>query len=113
MSDKELLQEILKQIASAIQKILRRFEPFSNSAEFIDTEKGQDMLDSICMQLIAIGESLKNIDKITQGTYFSQYPEIDWKKAKGLRDIMSQSGNNGTIQYVDNTRFLNHHSIAF
>ena len=38
---------------------------------------------------IAIGESLKNIDKITEKKLLSQYPEIDWKGAKGMRDIIS------------------------
>ena len=41
------------------------------------------------MQLIAIGESLKNIDKITNKTLLSNYPEVDWKGAKGIRDIIS------------------------
>jgi uncharacterized protein with HEPN domain len=35
------------------------------------------------MMLIVIGESLKNLDKITEGTLLSQYPEVDWKKAMG------------------------------
>lgn len=41
------------------------------------------------MVIIAIGESLKNIDKITNKKLLVQYPEIDWKGAKGLRDIIS------------------------
>ena len=50
---------------------------------------GLEKLDAICMQLIAIGESLKNFDKITNQSLLPQYPRIDWKKAKGLRDIIS------------------------
>ena len=41
------------------------------------------------MQLIAIGESLKNIDKITDKELLEKYPQIDWKGAKGMRDIIS------------------------
>ena len=41
------------------------------------------------MLLIATGESLKNIDKITEKQLLSCYPEIDWKGAKGMRDIIS------------------------
>ncbi len=33
--------------------------------DFCDTKEGQEKLDSICMKLIAVGESLKNIYKIT------------------------------------------------
>ncbi len=48
-----------------------------------------EKLDAICMQLITIGESLKNIDKVTDKTLLSAYPEIQWEKVKGMRDIIS------------------------
>jgi len=48
-----------------------------------------EKLDSICMMLIVIGESLKNLEKITGGTLLPQYPEVDWKKAMGMRDIIT------------------------
>ena len=38
----------------------------------------------------AIGESLKNLDKITSKKVLSSYPEIDWQKVMGMRDIISQ-----------------------
>lgn len=41
------------------------------------------------MILIVIGESLKNLDKVTGGTLLAGYPEVDWKKAKGMRDILT------------------------
>jgi uncharacterized protein with HEPN domain len=41
------------------------------------------------MQLIAIGESLKNLDKVAGTELLNQYPQVDWKSAKGMRDIMS------------------------
>ena len=47
------------------------------------------ILDSICMQFIAIGESLKGLDKITKGELLKTHPEIDWKNVKGLRDIIA------------------------
>jgi uncharacterized protein with HEPN domain len=34
------------------------------------------------MMLIVIGESLKNIDKVTEEKLLSRYPDVDWKKAK-------------------------------
>ena len=48
-----------------------------------------EKLDAICMQLIAIGESLKNLDKVTGGNLLGLYPQVDWKKAMGLRDIIT------------------------
>ena len=41
------------------------------------------------MMLIAIGESLKNLDKITDGSLLTLYPSVDWKGAKGMRDVIS------------------------
>lgn len=41
------------------------------------------------LQLINIGEALKHIDKLTDAKLLENYPEIDWKKAKGLRDIIT------------------------
>ena len=41
------------------------------------------------MLLIAIGESLKNLDKVTEGRLLPTYPSIPWKQVKGMRDIIS------------------------
>ncbi len=89
MYDKDMLLEILKQISDAAQRVSKRFEPVTSVSYFTDTPDGMEKLDSICMVIIAIGESLKNIDKITGKKLLSQYPEIDWKGAKGMRDIIS------------------------
>lgn len=89
MYDKELVHNILGQILEAIEKIKSRFASISNVSDFTDTPEGIDKLDAICMMLIAIGESLKNVDKITDKALFPKYPEIDWRGVKGLRDIIS------------------------
>jgi len=89
MYDKELVLDILTQIKKAVQTVKRRFENIKTPEDFTATSEGLDMLDGICMQLIAIGESLKNIDKITGKTLLSKYPEIDWKGVKGIRDIIT------------------------
>ena len=94
MYDKELVLDILHQILDATQKVITRFTPIQTVEDFTNSPEGKEKLDSICMQLIAIGESLKNIDKITNKTLLIKYPEIDWKGAKGLRDII-------THQYFD------------
>ena len=89
MFDKELVRDILYQILDATQKVSQRFEQIKIVSDFTNSPAGIEKLDSICMLLIAIGESLKNIDKITRKSLLKQYPEIDWKGAKGLRDIIS------------------------
>lgn len=89
MYDRKLVIEILRQIYQAAQTILTRFEPVKTKSYFTDSPAGMEKLDSICMLLIAIGEALKNLDKITNGTLLSRFPQIEWKKAKGMRDIIS------------------------
>ena len=89
MYDKEIVLEILRQIHEAAERVLLRFEQVTAVEDFTNSEEGMGKLDSIAMLLIAIGESLKNIDKITDKSLLSQYPEIDWKGAKGMRDIIS------------------------
>ena len=89
MYDKSLVSELLKQILNALKVVLTRFEVVDNSDFFLDTPQGMEKLDSICMQLIAIGESLKNIDKLTNKELLKNYPQVDWKGAKGIRDIIS------------------------
>jgi len=77
MFDKKLVLEILEQIRDAIQTIQRRFEPIRSADDFTNSEAGVEKLDAICMQLIAIGESLKNLDKITDNSLLPRYPDID------------------------------------
>ena len=89
MYDKELAREILKQIHHAIELILQRFESIHNVSDFTNSPAGMEKLDSICMQLIVIGEGLKNFDKVTEKSELQKYPQVEWKKAKGLKDIIT------------------------
>lgn len=88
MYDQELVREILNQIVKAVNTILERFQPIHEVKDFTNSPAGMEKLDAICMQLIAIGESLKNLDKITNNSLLSNYPEVNWKGAKAMRDII-------------------------
>jgi len=89
MYDKELVLEVLTQIHQAAATVSMRFKPIKSANDFTDSPGGMEKLDAICMQLIAIGESLKNIDKITGKSLLHKYPQIEWDKIKGMRDIIS------------------------
>ena len=91
MFDKELAKEILSQVYQSTQIILKRFDSVKSSDDFMESESGLEKLDSICMQLIAIGESLKNLDKVTKKNLLKKYPEIDWKKVIGMRDVITHN----------------------
>ncbi len=87
--DKELILDTLKQVKDALIVIEKRCSFAKSADDFCDSDEGQEKLDSICMKLIAIGESLKNIDKLTNKKLFIHYPHIKWKEIKGIRDILS------------------------
>lgn len=89
MFDNELVSEILQQVYEATQKILTRFDPIRSVYDLTNSEAGMEKLDAICMQLIAIGESIKNLDRITENKLLPKYPATEWKKIMGLRDIIS------------------------
>lgn len=89
MYDSAIIQEILSQILESARRIERRFALIRSSTDFLSSEEGIDRLDGICMMLIAIGESLKNLDKVTGGELLRRYSQVDWDGAKGIRDIIS------------------------
>jgi uncharacterized protein with HEPN domain len=89
MYDQELLGEKLHQISDALSRVARRFENIHSSDDFLDSEHGVDMLDSICMMLIAVGENFKSIDRHTDGKLLAKYRDINWKGVKGVRDVIS------------------------
>ena len=90
MYDATLLLEKLEQIDEALAKIQRRFASINSTDDFLDSDKGQDMLDGIAMMLIAIGENFKTIDTETEGKFLTKhYPDIHWSGVKGVRDVLS------------------------
>ena len=89
MYDKELAIEILNQILQASLTVISRFERISGVSDFTDTPAGIEKMDSVCMQLIVIGEAIKKLDKITEGLLLSRYLDVDWRKAAGMRDILT------------------------
>lgn len=89
MSDIELIKEILRQVLGATRTISRRFAPIGSAEDFVSSEVGLEKLDAICMQLIAIGESIKHLDQITGGELLPHYRQVEWKRVMGMRDVLT------------------------
>ncbi len=87
--NKSLALDILYDIQSAIERLQERTKGIHHTDDFLGSSEGMILLDATCMLLIAIGESLKNLDKVTNGELLPTYPSIPWKQVKGLRDIIS------------------------
>jgi len=89
MFDADLVKEVLKQILNAAPVIQKRFRSIKSPDDFLKSDRNLEKLDAICMQLIAIGESIKNLDKISNKLLLKKHPDFEWKKAMGMRDIIS------------------------
>ena len=90
MSEKTLMVlSTLEDIDMSIDMVIERFKAIKTSDDFLSSAENIEKLDSIAMRLLAIGKGLKNIDKLTDGQLLPQYPSIEWKNIKGLRDILS------------------------
>ena len=88
MFDKSLVLGTLQLIEESLQTINRRTSHISTVQDFLLSEEGMILLDSVCMKLTAIGESVKNLDKISNKQLLIQYKDIPWKEVMGLRDII-------------------------
>ena len=89
MHDEEILYYSLKRIASTIERIINTSQAIDESQYYVLTPAGMERLESTCMLLRAIRESIKGIDKMTRKQLLPNYPEVDWKGAMGIRDIIA------------------------
>ncbi len=89
-SDKAgMVLHILDKIESAILLIKERTKEIHSSDDFMMSQDGMLRLDAVCMVLIAIGESVKNLDKITNKELLATDSSIPWKLIMGVRDIIA------------------------
>jgi uncharacterized protein with HEPN domain len=72
-----------------LERIPRRFTGISQPSDFLNSDAGLDRMDAICMILIAAGEEFKRIDRQTKGELFARYPQVEWRGAMGLRDVLA------------------------
>lgn len=79
----------LKKIEVAVHRLITQNESVKTVNDYYCTPWGMERLESSCMLLIAVGESIKGIDKDTHKQLLPLYPEVDWKGAMGLRDIIA------------------------
>ena len=89
MYDSGLLLERLQCVLRALERIPRRCAGICQPSDFLTSEAGLDRMDAICMILIAAGEEFKKIDRQTEGKLFARYPQVQWRGAIGLRDVLA------------------------
>ena len=89
MYDKEIVLNLLENMIDATEKILHRNKDIKTIDDYLMDDNSLMLLDSLCMQLIAIGEAVKKIDKETDKKLFSSYRQIPWREVSGMRDVLS------------------------
>lgn len=88
-SRKGLSIDILKRIEDAIERLQERTKGIKSANDFLISPSGMEKLDATCMLLIAIGESLKSFDKITEKQILCKDESIPWSDIMGVRDIIA------------------------
>lgn len=89
MYKKEHVLHLLRKIEQTLKRIIDNSVEIDSYHFYYLTPAGMERLESTCMLLIAIGESIKGVDKLTNKELFPQFPSIDWKGAMGIRDIIA------------------------
>lgn len=84
-----MVYETLKNIEIAINRLEERNVQVHSVNDYLLSPWGMEKLDAACMVIIAIGESVKTLDKLTDKKLLPIYPSIDWKKIMGARDIIA------------------------
>ena len=79
---------LLDKVIESLEVIQQRTENIHCTNDFLDSATGTFLLDGVCMKLIATGESIKNLDKLTAGNLLIYYPQIPWREVMGMRDII-------------------------
>lgn len=84
-----IIYETLKNIEIAINRLMERSKEIHDVNDYLTSPIGMEKLDAACMVLIALGESVKTLDKLTEKKLLPTFPSIDWKGVMGVRDIIA------------------------
>lgn len=85
----QMVYETLKNIETAITRLQERTVQIHTVDDFLLSPFGMEKLDAACMVIIALGEAVKTLDKLTNKELLPTYPAVEWKKVMGARDIMA------------------------
>ena len=74
-----IISDLLKKIEDALTLVVEQTESYVSFNDFLLTPSGVLILDGVCMNLLAVGEAVKNLDKYTDKELLPKYPSIPWK----------------------------------
>ena len=74
--DIEIALDSLQKIKTMLELIIERAKVVKTPDDFLRSSGGMMRLDAICMNLIALGETVKGLDKQTNGQLLKNYPDV-------------------------------------
>jgi len=87
--DAEIVLDSLQKIKTMLELIIERAKVVKTPDDFLRSPGGMMRLDAICMNLIALGETVKGLDKQTNAQLLKNYPDVYWRGVMGMRDKIS------------------------
>ena len=87
--DLEIALDSLQRIKTMLELITERAKVVKTPDDFLRSPGGMMRLDAICMNLIALGETVKGLDKQTNAQLLKNYPDVYWRGVMGMRDKIS------------------------
>ncbi len=86
MSYDNRVHALLIQISNAIDQVIAWNVNIHDPEDYYNSPEGMKDLAASCMLIEAIGESIKQIDKITDSQLLVNRPEIPWRDVIGIRN---------------------------
>lgn len=83
------ISDMLLFVEERINLIVERCRCIETANDFLASPDRMDIFDATCMRLQTIGETIKNIDNLTNHELFILYVGTPWKSIIGLRNIIS------------------------
>lgn len=84
--ERELVIDILEQINIGIGQLQEWNVGVTSEDDYYMSSGGMQKLAASCMLIEAIGEGVKQIDKITKGELLPERSEIPWNDVVGIRN---------------------------
>lgn len=85
-NDYNKVKAILEQMQKAILQLKEWNANVTSADDYYKSSTGMQKLAASCMLIEAIGESVKQIDKTTNGELLKERPEISWVDVMGIRN---------------------------
>lgn len=86
LNERNRVKNSFEQISNAIVQLKDWNANVTSAEDYYSSPGGMQKLAASCMVLEAIGEGIRQIDKLTNGLLLPERPEIPWYDVIGIRN---------------------------